>query len=243
MSTTSTNPLRDLHHIHQRIASLREQRERGPRQVDARRKHLAQQVESLEKARADLKAIKVHNHERETERKSFDGRINQLQLQINTAKTNKEYTALVSERDTVVKARAALEDKILEGMIQEEEKGQVIQATEKEVHRLQRELAELERAVSDESVALDQNLQAAEAQLATAEAGLPNDARDVYRRLVERRGADSLAPVTGVTCTGCYTAITPQMQTQVMIGELVCCKSCGRILYTEEAIVAVESDS
>ena len=242
MSTMGANSLRDLHHIHHRMASLREQHERGPRQIEAKRKHLAQRNESLEKARTDLKAIRAHNHNLETERKSLDGRINQLQLQINTAKTNKEYTTLVSERDGVVKTRATLEDKILEGMLQEEETGEEIQSGEKEVQRLQQELADLEHSVGQQSGELGQKLQEAEAQLAAAEASLPTDARDVYRRLVERRGADSLAPVAAGNCTGCYTGITPQMQTQVMVGELVLCKSCGRILYTDEATVVVTSE-
>ncbi len=234
MSSTGTSSLRDLHLIHQRIARLRDQLDRGPRQLEAKRKLLASRSESLENARADLRALKVHDHGKETERKAMDGRIAQLQLQINTAKSNKEYTTLMSEKDTATKARGVIEDQILEDMMKEEVRTQEIQATDKEVARLTQELAELERTVTQQGADAAQKLQDAEAQLAAAEQALPGDARDVYRRLVERRGSDSLASVSNATCTGCYTGITPQMQTQVAIGELVVCKSCGRILYLED---------
>jgi predicted nucleic acid-binding Zn-ribbon protein len=230
MSVT-TNSLRELHELHQRISRLREQLDRGPRQLEAKRKHLAQRNEALEKARADLKTAKVKSHEKETERKSFDNRINQLQLQINTAKSNKEYSTLMSEKDTATKARAAVEDQVLEFLMQEEEKTQEIQITESEVKRLQQELADLEKSTNQQGSEFGGKLAEAESQLVTVEASLPADIRDVYRRLLERRGPDALAPAAGGTCTGCYTGITPQMQNQLLMNELLLCKSCGRILY------------
>jgi hypothetical protein len=227
--------LRELHDLHQRISRLRDQLERGPRQVEAKKKLLAQRSEALEKAKADLKLIKVKSHEKETERKALDGRVSQLQLQINTAKSNKEYTALVTEKDTAIKARGAVEDQILEILMKEEDRVQEIQTLEAEVKRLTQESAELERATAQQMTEVAAKLSAAETQLTSSEAALPGDMRDVYRRLVDRRGADALAQVAHGTCTGCYTGITPQMQNQLLLGEMVLCKSCGRVLYVEEA--------
>ncbi len=241
MSVT-TSSLRELHELHQRISRLRDQLDRGPRQLEAKRKVLAQRRESLEKATADLKSTKVHSHQKEIDRKAIDGRINQLQLQINTAKSNKEYTALVSERDTAQKSRAVIEDGILEIMMHEEEKSKEIQSLQTDVKRLEQESAELERETNKQGTELTSKLTEAESQRSAAESLLPGDMRDIYRRLVERRGSDSLASVNNGTCTGCYTAITPQMQTQLMLSELVVCKSCGRILYLEDIPTAAAAE-
>lgn len=241
MSAT-TAPLRDLHEFHQRVTRLREQRDRGPRQIEAKKKLHAQRVESIDKAKADLKSVKVKSHEKETERKALDGRIAQLQTQINTAASNKEYTALVAERDATAKARGAVEDIILELLMVEEEKATAIHASEAEAARLQKELADLEKTTAEQNVVISQKLKDAEASLATSEAALPGDMRDVYRRLVERRGSDALACAADGTCTGCYTGITPQMQNQLLMNEIVQCKSCGRILYlADPAPAAAES--
>jgi predicted nucleic acid-binding Zn-ribbon protein len=234
--------LRDLHDLHQRISRLRDQLQRGPRQVEAKRKLLSQRMEALEKAKAEVKTFKVKGHERETERKALDGRISQLQLQINSAKSNKEYTTLVAERDTVIKIRGTVEDQILELLMQEEDKAQESQALDREVKRLQAEAEELEKAVSQQSTELTEKLSAAESRLTNSESSLPADMRDIYRRLVERRGADALSRAADGTCTGCYTGITPQMQNQLLLNEIVFCKSCGRMLYLDESQVPAGSD-
>jgi predicted nucleic acid-binding Zn-ribbon protein len=236
MSTVG-HSLRELHDLRKRTATLRESIERGPRQLDAKRKHLADRTAALEKARTDLKHLKVKSHERETERKAMDNRINQLQLQINTAKSNKEYTTLVSERDTAAKARAVIEDEILEMLMREDEVAKQNQAAEAEVKRLEQDLADVTTVTEQQGAHLSARLSDVEGLLAAAEEKLPQDAREVYRRLVDRRGPESLAPVSGGICTGCYTGITPQMQNQLLLGELVVCKSCGRMLYLEEAPV------
>jgi hypothetical protein len=241
--SVSVGCLRELHDLHQRISRLREQMERGPRQVEAKKKLLAQRTEAMEKAKLDLKTIKVKGHEKETERKALDSRVNQLQLQVNTAKSNKEYSALVSERDTAIKNRGLIEDKILEILMKEEEKALEIQTLEADVKRLVQEAAELERATAQQLTEVSAKLNAAEAQLTSSEAALPGDMRDVYHRLVDRRGPDALARAADGTCTGCYTGITPQMQNQLLLGEMVLCKSCGRVLYLEETPSGTQADS
>jgi hypothetical protein len=234
MSVT-TNSLRDLHHLHRQLDELRRRLDAGPRQLEARRRHLAQRTEALETARADVKNIKVQAHHKETERKSLDARISQLQLQINTAKSNKEYAALVHEKETVVKARVVLEDELLDFMLREEEKTQTIPTAEKELQRVQQELAELERTVEAERSELTSQLAATESQLRATEQILPHDMQEAYQRLMTRRGPDGLAEVRDDVCTGCYTGITPQMFNQLLLNELVLCKSCGRILYLEDS--------
>jgi predicted nucleic acid-binding Zn-ribbon protein len=232
--------LRELHDLHQRVGRLRGQLQRGPRQVEAKRKLLAQRTEALDKAKADLKSLKVKSHEKETERKALDGRVTQLQLQINSAKSNKEYSTLVTERDSVTKVRGTVEDQILEILMKEEEKGQETQALDRDVKRLQQEADDLERTTTEQNADIAAKLSDAEAQLATSESALPNDMRDVYRRLVGRRGADALARAAEGTCTGCYTGITPQMKNQLLLHEIVFCKSCGRMLYLDESEARAE---
>ena len=238
----SVNCLREIHHLHRRISDLREQLERGPRQLAARRKLLAERSQAMEHARADSKSLKVAAHQKESERKAFEARINQLQLQINTAKSNKEYAALVSEKETAVKARAAVEDEALDFMVREDEKAKEIQILESEVKRLEHESADLDRTVQQQSASLTGELAEVEARLREVEGTLPPEMSDPYQRVIGRRGPDGLALVDNGTCTGCYTAITPQMHNQLLVSEVVLCKSCGRVLYVEPVPAETEAD-
>src|SRR5262245_8926345 len=173
--SVNVGALRELHELHQRVSRLREQMQRGPRQVEAKRKLLANRNEALEKAKAELKSLKVKSHEKETERKALDGRVGQLQLQVNTAKSNKEYSTLVSERDSVIKVRGTVEDQILEILMKEEEKAQETQTLDQEAKRLQQEADELDRSITQQNADLTAKLTAAETQLTSSESALPSE--------------------------------------------------------------------
>ena len=60
-----------------------------------------------------------------------------------------------------------------------------------------------------------------------------------YRRnreavLAKSRAADTLAPVEGESCGGCFQTLTPQVQDLLRRDKPVFCKSCGRLLYLPE---------
>jgi predicted nucleic acid-binding Zn-ribbon protein len=66
------------------------------------------------------------------------------------------------------------------------------------------------------------------------EAGLPEDVRALYDRLVSAKGDSAMSSVQGRTCSACYTEITAQNQNDLVQERLVLCKNCGRILYIPE---------
>ena len=228
------NSLRDLHLLHRRIRTLREQIQRGPRQVQARERHVAQESESLQKAQQELKDLKVSARQKESRRLGMDNRIRELQTKINTARSNREYATLVAERESDIAARGALEDEILDLMLREDEQVKRIQSEEAELKRFQAELQQLARSVEEQSGQLAEELALAQEKLKQHEPTLPGQVQDVYRRLVTLRGEEALANVENHTCTGCNTEITPQMVNELLMSLVILCKSCGRILYLEQ---------
>ena len=72
------------------------------------------------------------------------------------------------------------------------------------------------------------------------EAGLPEDVRALYDRLVAAKGDSAMASVQDRTCSACYTEITAQSQNDLLQERLVFCKNCGRILYLAEASIGTE---
>ena len=55
-----------------------------------------------------------------------------------------------------------------------------------------------------------------------------------YRRLVESRGEDALAETDMSTCGSCYTKITTQTMSELMMKQAVFCKSCGTLMYSRQ---------
>lgn len=236
---SSTNSLRDLHVVHRRIREIRENLAQGQRQLEARRLSNAKRSEELDKARAEQKRLASQTATKELERKAKDARVAELQKKLLEASSNKEFTALTAEKAAAVAAKDALEDEILESMVRDDELKAKIKAIDDELVKARQALQEIETQTTALESTVQTELANAERQLRDAESLLPADVQQVYRRLVGRFGADSLAPVNDGSCLGCFTMITPQMQNQLSMHELLFCKSCGRILYTEDVPAAV----
>lgn len=227
------NALRDLHLLHQRIDALRQKRDRGPRQLEARRALIARHEEDLRQNLDELKRLKMRAHEKESYRRGLESRASELQIKINQAKDNNEYAALVAEREATRAAAGALEDEILDLLFRQDELAQANQQAEAELERMRKELEQFQMALEQEQGGIARQLADAEQELHRAEAQLPGELQDNYRRLVNSRGKDALAVVERNSCTGCFTSITAQMYNQLLAHELVLCKSCGRILYLD----------
>ena len=71
-------------------------------------------------------------------------------------------------------------------------------------------------------------------ELRQAEAGLPGDTRELYHRIVRQKGEDALAVVENQCCGGCNQQVPLNLCSQIMLGQPVGCKTCGRLLYLPE---------
>ena len=62
---------------------------------------------------------------------------------------------------------------------------------------------------------------------------IPVDWRKVFDRQELSEGADALAPLTGRSCSACYTDVTAQQVTMISSGKVEACKNCGKLLYLQ----------
>ena len=85
--------------------------------------------------------------------------------------------------------------------------------------------------VEVEDVAGEEGAAAVAAELAEAEKRLPAEFRAEYDRVVHSRGEHALAQIEDDCCSGCNRRITPNMISKLMMDHVVCCTTCGCILY------------
>lgn len=223
--------LRELHALHLNLDDARLQMERGPKRLQARRQHMQRKQEEVEAAEAELKRLRMLADQKELHLKSNEQKIADLQVRLNTVKTNREYQAIRDQVDADKMANSVLEDEILETYSRIDEHRTKHQSVVEELRRATQETQEMEEEVGRQGQRLEARIKELQEMLARAEQALPADALEIYRRLVAARGSDAMAAVEGESCTGCYTAITPQMHNELLMNRLVCCKSCGRLLY------------
>lgn len=227
----SKSLMRDLHRLHQRAQGLREEAELGPRRLRAQQAKADQQQLTLKNALEEIKHLKVAIHDKEVTLKATQIQLKKHRQQLNSAGSKKEYDALEREIDAETQTIRLLEDDILVSMGTLEDKQGRIPSLEEAVRQAQEGVRTVHGELGTKQIELDQRSGEARTALEAAEADLAPDARSLYDRLVQAHGSDALAPLSGRSCTGCYTDITPQAYTAVISGRVVTCKSCGRLLY------------
>jgi predicted nucleic acid-binding Zn-ribbon protein len=225
---------RELHRLRRHARDLQDQVERGPRLIQGQHARAARQEESYREAQEALKRLKVGTHEKEVSLKSAHQQIEKYQRQLNEAVGSKEYAALQTEIAHARKRFQELEEEILAGMAEAEERAAQLPGAEKAVRQAKDEAARYEEAAKERLAAHARQLAEVQQKIREVEATLPEEVRPLYERLVVARGEDGMAVVQGRNCAACYTAITAQNYNDLLSGRLVLCKACGRILYLPE---------
>ena len=227
--------LRTLHRMHRQLADLAEQLAAGPRAVAARTR-LVQAVEAKKAAAADdVKKAKLAADQKQLQLKSAETKLADLEAKLNACKTNREYQTLGDQIAADRMATKVLEDEILEALERIDVLKPAVPAAEAEIETAKKLLAEADAKVKAESGRLEAEVARIRGDLQTAEKDLAADVREKYDRVVKQKGADGMSAVDGQTCGGCYQQLTGNMLSDVLLGRIIICRSCGRLLYLPES--------
>jgi predicted nucleic acid-binding Zn-ribbon protein len=234
VSAGTAATLREIHRLRRHAKNLQVELNRIPLLSKAQQAKVTRTETALHDAQEGLKKLKVIIHEREVSDKSVHQTIAKHKKQRNEATGKKEFDALSAEIAVEEHKAQKLEEEILAGMMEIEERTTKIPALEAALKQAKQECAEFEKSIGERQSNLRGQLEKAEADLKEVEIHLPDDVRPQYQRLVAARGEDSMAPVVNRGCVSCYTEITAQMHNDLLAGRFVLCKSCGRLLYLPE---------
>jgi hypothetical protein len=226
--------LRELHRIHLQLEDLRERADRGPKQIRARDTNLARLTDELAKVQAEGKAARVRADQKQLLLKSGEEKIANLRGKLNQCTTNREYQALKDQIAADEMANSVLSDEILEALEKIDEQQKLLHEAQQRIVAAKEELAKVQQAVAEQSQLLQTDIQRLQAELATAETALPGDIAGEYQRMVRARSADAMAEVQGEFCGGCCKQLTPNILSELTLGQAVICKNCGRLIYLPE---------
>jgi predicted nucleic acid-binding Zn-ribbon protein len=226
--------LREIHRLRRHARDLQQEIDRGPYQLKAHRAKAAKVEEAFRAAQDALKKLKVTTHENEVTLKATHGQIAKYERQLDEVTDKKQYDALKHEIAAAREKARALEDAILEGMTEAEERAAKLPDQEQAVRKVKEDLAAFERDHAARLGRLADQIKDALGQLTEAEGRLPEQWRPQYQRLVNAYGADALAAVQGQSCSHCHTQITVQQLHDIQAGEFMFCRSCARVLYMPE---------
>ena len=194
----------------------------------------------------DKKALAEEKHEeklsrqKEIDRKELDlktdeGEITKYNVQLNSIKTNKEYTALCTEIGSKKADMSILEDEILNTMSK-------LESVNEEYNKLQEDLRREEESLKNLIESVDADVKKTDIEIEEIQNdqkkyidALDENSLKHYNRLSSIKGGKAVVAVIDNMCGGCSMKITAQTLNLLMgSNELVFCQSCSRILYLEE---------
>lgn len=232
--TETAEALRSLHRLHQQATELRERLARGPRQIKSKELNLKHVETELEAAKEKHKRAQLTLSEKELNLKERENRILDVKAKLNSCSSNREYTTFVEQIAADEQANSVLSDEILELFDRVAGEKDAVDAAAQIVKDVTAQLEETKKKVATAQTGLETELASAEAGLADAEKALPGDMKQDYDRVVAKHGEEALATIEDEVCNGCFQKITPQMLNELMLGKLMFCKSCGRLIYLAE---------
>ena len=226
--------LRTLHRIHRQLTDLRERLDRGPKQIRATENNVKRREEDLAKTKAEARALRMAADQKQLQLKSIEDKVKDLRRKLNAATSNREYQALLEQIAGHEMTNSVLSDEILEAMEKADAFQKNMAETEAALAAARHRTGEVRGEVAKREPLLKADIARLEAELQQAEATLPRDICEMYQRVVRQKGEDALAAIENQCCDGCNQQVPLNLVSQVMMGQPVFCKSCGRLLYMPE---------
>lgn len=223
-----------LHRLHRQLSDLKERLDRGPKQIRASEANLKHREELFGQAKAESKTLRMAADQKQLQLKSSEDKVKDLRRKLNAATSNREYQALLEQIAADDMTNSVLADEILEALEKIDAFQKTIAETEAGVAAAQQKNEGIRGAVAEQEPVLKADMARIEAELRQSETALPEEIRDPYRRMVRGKGEDALAAVENQCCGGCNQQIPLNMCNQIMLGQPVFCKTCGRLLYLPE---------
>lgn len=191
---------------------------------------------AAESARAEVEAERQKLEEAEQTRRAKEAELADCEVKIakyksQTAlvKTNEEYTALLSEIDTVTRWISEVEEEILLVMEAIEEVGGRLEGFVAERKKVEEEhlrgAEELRRRLAE----AQRDLEAHDKEREALAAALPDDAGRIYLRTRKSLGSGT-SVVKGRSCAACHRDVPYETINRAIAGELQMCAYCQRIL-------------
>ena len=201
---------------------------------------LKEQFESkkgtLNELEAKAKTVVLGRKEQELELKGKEDQITKANATLNEMKTNREYTAKLSEIENLKADKSLIEEKILESF-------DASDAIVKEIEREKQVVAEEEKRylakkkeVDDEVKILDDRIKVLDSQRQQIAPHVDPKVLFKYEAILNNKQGLALVAVTGNnSCGGCFMNLRVQNINAIkMAEEMFQCEYCSRILYLEE---------
>ncbi len=240
-----TEKLLRLYKVDRQLRGLRSRINQAQRYVDAQDRQLNEIADKRASLESQLRQTEASIKNDEVETASIDERIAGLRERLNTTTTSKEYSATLTEVNTLKADKSLAEEKTLELMGRADELRESL--AELEAQAQEREkikgVAQADLKKREEEAA--ERISELEGERAIAAEDVPVQALAAFDELADQRDEDEVMAAVEehsrrhleYACGCCQTILPIELINRLCShGDLTTCVNCGAILYAESDV-------
>jgi len=232
------NGLLKLQSVENRLRAAKAKLARCRRNVIIQENQIRSLTNGLEAKKEEIQLTRIQSDRLELELKTTDEQIARLRASLNTAKTNKEYAALLTQLNTTKADSSKNETQILELLkdieADEAEREKIQNQIDQQKQKLEQTRKEAEVLATKYEAEIE-DIQIEWNQVAQTIATEP---LELFKRVAETYDGEALAVIDqqegkteAYTCGGCFMGITAESVNMLMTkDDIIRCPNCTRIL-------------
>lgn len=200
---------------------------------------MAEERSRFEAAKTALEACQKARKQHEGEVQDLETKRSKYKGQLMEVKTNKEYTAMLHEIETVEREIRSREDQILVEMERAENLAAEVKREEVFYKGVEEKGRAEVKALEAKAAQLQVEVKRLIEERDRVAAAVPEEAMELFARVAKLRGS-GVSPAVESMCTLCHVKLRPQMWVDLKKNEeLIQCPACSRVLFYEAPVPEV----
>ncbi|MDD4890401.1 MAG: hypothetical protein PHU85_10770 [Phycisphaerae bacterium] len=235
--------LYQYHQLTHRLYLLNQQIDTQRRRARLQEKKLGDHTRQIDELRDKIQKAQASAHEAEVDMKAREATLEKLRAQLNTTRTNKEYSALLREINTFKADGSRVEEAALQKMAAVDELKKQLVTLQQQADVERKRLDELNNQAKAREDELASQMREVEDQHKAAAAALPRELLGQFDRVAVAHEGEAMAPILKphpkreeYICGGCNMSVTlEQVNALASRDDVQNCHCCGRLLYLGES--------
>lgn len=236
------NAMIKLQSIENRLRAVKSKLLRCRRTVIFQENQLRTLQSGFEAKKEEIKMTRVQADRLELELKHRDENIAKLRAHLNLAKTNKEYSAILTELNTSKADTSKIENQVLDLMKNVEADGTVCTELQEQIEEQRGRLDHVRKDTETKAVDYEAEIAQIQVEWDAAAKHVPPEVLEVFNRVADTYDGEALAvagkqdeKVDIFSCGGCFMGLPAEIVNRLMTkDEIIRCSNCTRILILPE---------
>ncbi len=235
------NGLAKLQSVENRLRAAKTKLTRCRRNVIIQESRVRSLQSAVEAKKEEIQLTKIQSDRLELELKTKDEAILRLRASLNASKTNKEYSAILTQLNTTKADNSKVEAQILELMKDIEADEAECANIQDQIDEQKQKLEQIRKETKHLATKYEAEIKEIQAEWDQESQAIPSKPLELFNRVAETYDGEALAVVERqngktetYTCGGCFMGVPAESVNVLMTkDDIIRCPNCTRILVLE----------